>query len=412
MSDIATVSSSVVPPPAAASADGPKYNEDVTLLEEGSEEPISDATASEEEEEIKVTLPAKDKEEEEEEDEESLEEKPESATQIPFDRPTVKELKAKYPDLFKDFPTLKEAYFRELEFTKLFPTVDDAKEAFEDNEAFNVLTESTLAGDPAPLLDSVEKADTKALELLSLSFLPTLYKKSQDLYVQAVNPIFQNLVRTLFADKDENTRNAGLVLAEYLFGSDGEAVAKSQKSVAKVTELTEAQKQLKEQKDQTSATSFRASAGKVQDSVTKNLETLVLKDTNFDPNEVFSPFLRKQGAQEVIKRIMKQLESDKGHMSVMAARWKRARANGYTGDDESKIISTYLARAKSLIPDACSKVSAAMLGTKTKAADNKREQTRSAPKENNSGWTGGSNGGGVSARVDYSKMSDVDILGS
>jgi len=410
MPDSATVSSSVVPSP-AATADGPKYNEDVTLLEEGQvDEPIVEET----DEEIKVTLPVKEDKEGTDEEEEPSEEEPEAAAQIPFDRPTVKELKAKYPDLFKDFPTLKEAYFRELEFTKLFPTIEDAKEAFEDNEAFNVLSESTLAGDPAPLLDSVEKADTKALELLSLSFLPTLYKKSQDLYVQAVNPIFQNLVRTLFADKDENTRNAGLVLAEYLFGSDGEAVAKNQKSVAKVVELSAEQKRLKDQKDQTSATNFRASAGKVQDSVTKNLETLVFKDTNFDPNRVFSPFLRKQGAQEVIKRIMKQLESDKGHMGVMAARWKRARANGYTSDDESKIISTYLARAKSLIPDACSKVSAAMLGTKIKAADNKREQTRSAPKENNSGRTGGSNGSGRTSadKVDYSKMSDIDILGS
>ena len=422
MPDTTVVSPSIIASPKSG-ADGPKYDEDVNLLEEGNTDDSTgvvevDESDLDEGKEVKVTLPKKDQSDEdsdEDESEEPEEDEDESTkpADIPFDRPTITEIKAEFPELFKKFPALKDSYFRELEFSKLFPTIEDAKEAFEDNEAFSTLSESALSGDPVPLLDSIEKTDTKAFELFANSFLPALYKKNQDLYVQTVNPIFQNLVRSLFADRDENTRNAGLVLADFLFGANGESIAKGQTSVVKSTELSAEQKKLKEQRDNQLTTGFRASAGKVQENVTKSLEALALKNVNFDPNKVFSPFLRKQGAQEVIKRVMKQLESDKGHMTVMAARWKRARANGYTSDDESKIISTYLARAKSLIPDACSKVSAAMLGTKVKAADDRREQTRSAPREINSGRTSeGRSSSSSSGRFDYSKMSDADIFAS
>lgn len=399
----------VVPSTAIIGSDagkGPKYNEDVITLEEGSEE----QEEQEEQEETPLTEAEDEESEEQETPPEEEETEQEQEIVIPFDRPTVKEIKTKYPNIFKDFPQLKDMYFRELGFTKLYPTIEDAKEAFDDNEAFSTLSESVLSGDIAPLFDSVEKTDTKAFELMSLSFLPTLFKKSQDLYSQAVTPIMQNLVRQLYGDRDENTRNAALVLADYLFGSDGESVAKGQKSVAKSIVPTEEQQRLKAEKEQASSTAFRGSAGRVQETITKSLEQLVLKNVNFDPNKVFSPFLRRQGAQEISKRVMDHLKSDQGHMNVMASRWKRARTNGYTSDDESKIVSTYLARAKSLLPDACSKVSAAMLGTKVKAAKSKQDLTQTHRSENFSGRA--VSNGKQRDRVNYATMSDIDILNS
>src|SRR5438445_13483185 len=65
---------------------------------------------------------------EEEEDEEDL--VLEKDAKIPFDRPTIKAIKAEFPEFFNKFPELKESYLREIEFTKIFPTVEDAKEAF------------------------------------------------------------------------------------------------------------------------------------------------------------------------------------------------------------------------------------------------------------------------------------------
>src|ERR1700734_523018 len=185
---------------------------------------IGDDVETPEEEETEDTTEQKEDEEVESESEEEPEEEP---VKIPYDRPTVKEMNEKFPGLFKEFPGLKEAFFREAQFTKLFPTVDDAQEAFNDNEAFNSLSDSALSGDPVPLIDSIEKADKKALEVFSAGFLPALYKKSPEVYSTVLAPILQNLVRQFYqSGKDDNIKNAAIHLADFLYGDDGESIVK------------------------------------------------------------------------------------------------------------------------------------------------------------------------------------------
>lgn len=390
--------------------DGPKYNQDEILLESDDEQ-VEGESEEDEENELGVET-----DEEEVDDGEAVDDIDSKKPDIPFDRPTISEIKTEFPEIFKKFPSLKESYFREIEFTKIFPTIEDARESFEENEAFSVISDAALEGNPVPIFDSLAKTDAKAFEVFSLSFLPELYKKDSKLYADAVTPLFQNLVRSLYKDKDENTKNAALVLAEYLFGDDGEAISKGEKSIAKGLQVTEDQKKQKESRDIKLSADFRSAVGRVQDTTEKHLESLILKNPAYDPNKVFSPFLRKQGAKEVIARVQRALEIDKGHMTVMAARWKRARANGYTSDDESKIVATYLARAKSLIPDACAKVSAAMMGTKVKVAQKKQERidaVTSIRRENLSGRAGENHAGrNGKSKLDYSKMSDMEILES
>jgi hypothetical protein len=419
-----TLVASIAPTSAPSSPNsgaGPKYNPDVTTLEDGLEEEHLETEEEDEDDEdssgkskIHKVVKEDDGEDEEdkedkEDDEDSDEDDEEDKTEIPFNRPSLKEIKAEFPDLFKKFPELRESFFRELEFTKLFPSIEDAKEAFTENEAFSNLQESVLSGDPAPLLDSVEKTDKNAFELLSLSFLPSLYKKNPELYTQAVNPLLQNLVRSLYKSSDENTKNAGLVLAQFLFDDDGEGIAKGLKSIVKSLKPDEEQTKLKAKREEQLSTQFRTSVGHVEETIAKSLRAIVLKNPAFDPNKTFSKFLREQGATEIGRRISKQLQQDRGHMDVMASRWKRARANGFSSDDESKIVSTYLARAKSLIPDACAKVTAAMLGTRTKVEKPGKER-----KESFSGKASSSGNGASSKteKVDYNKMSDMDILAS
>lgn len=400
---------------------GPVYDQDFAALDpdtEDTSESEDESEESEAEEEVsEVNTESEESEEDDEEDdsedkEDKDEDEEDKRPDIPFDRPSISEIKAEFPNFFKKFPSLKEAFFREVEFTKIFPTVEDAKEAFTDNEAFTVLSDAALSGNPEPIIDSLSKTDEKALGIFAESFLPILYKKNQELYARTVNPLMQNLVRAMVKDKDENTKNAGMVLSQFIFGEDGEDIATGKKSVA-VRNVTTEQAKQSEAKEVELNTKFRASAGRVQETITKSLESQILKSKLFDPNKVFSPALRKMGAQEVIKSIMNTLTQDMGHMSVIASRWKRARSNGYTSDDESKIISTYLARAKSLIPNAASKVSASMLGSKKKDSSNRsaRLSAVAGRKENNSGrHASSSSSSNGKSRADLRKMSDMDIL--
>ncbi len=373
-------------------------NEDDKLLSDDVEEQVAEET--DEEKPAKELDDKIDKLEDEEDDEA---EQP----KIPFDRPTIKAIKAEFPEFFTKFPELKESYFREIEFTKLFPTVDDAKEAFQDNEAFNNLSESALSGDPLPLLESIEKTDPKAFELFSTSFLPALYKRNREAYQAAVTPIFEGLVRELHKSSDENLRNTAENVAQFLFGSDGQGILEGKLTFSKVARLSEEQNRLKQDRESKNAQGFQETYSYVEKEIDKDLEILILRD--FDPNKVFSKFMRQQLAQEVIKRVKNQLSNDAAHKSVMTSRWKRAKNNGYSADDRSKIVSTFLARAKSLIPGISEKVRSLASGKQAKAADEKLARLKPVKRELNGGRVSGSAKTSLDKK-DYRKMTDLEII--
>src|ERR1700690_2002258 len=116
---------------------------------------------------------------------------------FPYERPSIGEIKAKYPEFFKDFPIFRDVVFREIEYTKVFPTIEDAKEANDDSLALSGLRDSVLAGKSEDIFDAINETDKKASERFAISFLPTLHKKDQALYSAAVTPLFENLCRHL-----------------------------------------------------------------------------------------------------------------------------------------------------------------------------------------------------------------------
>lgn len=374
--------------------------QDDSVTEGNEQELEEDDEESDSEESTEV-----DKNDLEESDEDSEEDK---QPDIPFDRPTVKAIKTEFPEFFTKFPALKEAFFREVEFTKIFPTIEDAKEAFEDNEAFSTLSDSVLAGDPSKLLESVEKTDSKAFKLLASSFLPALYKKDPEAYHEAVTPLFENLVRAMYKSSDENVKNSAINVARFFGWNDAEDIAEGKKTISKNRELSEEQKNLQQEKDSRTAVQFRESYSRVSTKIESAMTTLILRD--FDPEKTFSKFMRNQLIIEVAKRIGKQLESDKGHLAVMGSRWKRAKLNGYTGDDESKIISTYLARAKSLIPSTSNKVRTLANGKRIESSDVRSNKSAPVKREVNGGRVPSKSDNG--SPKDYRKMTDMEILNS
>jgi hypothetical protein len=389
------------------SAEGPKYDIDKILIDEDPETIVEDGDKDEDEDEESVRVETGGKEETEEEGEED-EETESEPPKVPFSRPSIKDIKAKYPEFFKDFPDLKDAIFREARFTQYFPTVEDAKESFEDNEAFTVLSDAALAGDSAPLLESLHKTDAKSFKAFTASFLPNLYKRDEEAYSVAVTPLFENFLRQAYKAGDENMKNSALNLAQYLFGDDGEASVLGKKTLSKVQAILEEGTKTIKERDAATTESFRKAAGYVSDEVNKNMRILVNKD--FDPDKVFTKSIRELLITEIVSKIDRQLVLDKAHVTVMGSRWKRARSNGYTDDDKSKLISTYLARAKSLIPSIREQVRQAALGKSIKAADKTRERVKAPEKEVNQGAP--PRGTRQTQTRDYSKMSDREILDS
>ncbi len=365
------------------------------------------------------TRPEEQDEVEEVEEIEEIEEKPPTETTHPFDRPSIKQLEEAFPGLLKKFPSLRDMYFRESEYTKIFPTIDEAKEANDNNVAFTNIRDDVFQGDGSKFFAAIKEADEKGLERFSSQVLGTLFKVSPNSFWRATQPLVEDIARSMFAKGvkagDESMQNAARYLSDYYFGDVAFAEGKKT-SVVKLDTDPEISKQ-REEFEREKDTSFR---GGVESSVKSQLVSLIeSKDEKtgklrLDPDGVFSPFIKSTIIDHIIRDLGTQLTADKDHIRFMDSLWTKARRSGRTDEDKARIISAYLARAKSLIPSLRSKYVSEALGTKVKTSVKRKELSETSESRRESGSQGRSSNGGQKnynpKSINFDKTSDEDIL--
>ena len=379
--------------------------------------------SSKETEEIGAETEIKDEGESEEEtekpEEEEQEEVPADINAHPFNRPSLKSIEEKFPGFFKQFPALRDMYFREAEYSKLFPTVDDAKEADENNIAFNSIRESVFQGNGSKLFSAIKEVSDKDLEKFSTTVLSTLYQVHPQSFWRAANPLVEDIARNMFEkgkrEGNESMQNAAKYLSDYFFGNIEIAEGKKT-SIIKVEDNSEVNKE-REKFDNERHNAFRST---VENDLRSQLVTAIEgKDSKtgksrLDPDSVFSNFIRTTIIDRIIEDLGSQLSSDKDHIRYMDSLWSKAKQSGRTDSDKSRLVTSYLARAKSLIPSLRSKYVSEALGQKTRVASGKKEKVEEISERTSSGTLGrGSNGREKSYNpksINYSKTSDVDIL--
>lgn len=309
----------------------------------------------EETEEEKEEREAKEKEEEEnkgkKEDKEDKEETPEFLST----RPTWSDISKKYPNIFKDFPDLKHVIGREMEFAKLYPTVEEAKEAKENAQAYENVESLFASGDASGLLASMKEADSDAFVKFTTGFLPHLAKVDEQTYFKIVSPTIHGLLNNVYsgAGKDENLKNATLVLSEHLFGK------------AEVIEKPPIEQKVEPATNKEQETFRKERFQSVVGEVTKITQNDI-KDYAFE--EITKLFPDDKIPDSIAETIMELIESginrnevemrkDESYMNLMNSLWKRAFASNFTGDWQERIVNAYLSRAKKLIPSIVKRVS-------------------------------------------------------
>jgi len=372
----------------------------------------SDAELLNSDEEVVVEEPKTEEPEEKEPEEEkkSDEDKP-----FPYERHSIQEIKAKYPEFFKDFPIFRDVVFREQEFTKHFATIEDAKEALEDSTVLQSLRESVLEGKSETVLDAVMETDPKAAERFSLSFLPTLRGKNSELYTKTISPLFESFVKNLYNSDDENTRNAAIVAARWLFGKDkGDQVIDGKITFGIDFRESEEEKKFKAERESFQTEQYKSFYGSVLEDMEQQRRTLILR--GLDPDKTLTDTQRDLLVKLIADKVDASLVADENHMKIMNARWLRSKKEGFNQASKEKIISAYLSRAKQVIPSIRDKEKAAFLGTKARAALKKSEEIdekSSVKKEVTSGRVT-SNGKPSPLKPSkelYRRMSDIEILG-
>lgn len=339
---------------------------------------------------------------------EETEEEPTDEKTHPFDRPTVAQLKAAYPDIFKKFPGMQDMYFREKEYTKLFATIDEAKEASENNIAFVNIQEDIMKGTGEQFFSALKEADTKSLERFSGTLMSTLAKVDLNSFYKAANPLIEDVVRRAYdkgtKEKNENLQNSALFIAEFFFGDESFATGKK----TSVAPVTEGKSEVETDREKFNNERYTVALSSAQTNCKSSLVKLIDND-KFDPQGALSPFIKKTIINSIIDEIGTQLTADKAHMRYMDTLWANAKRGDYR--DLSRIESAYLARAKDLVSSLRVKyISDAMGKRMTIAKGNKQKlQNIQSRKEGGSSGTP-SKTGGKTGRIDYSKTSDDDIL--
>jgi hypothetical protein len=372
------------------------------------EKPVDDEEVVDKDEEIK------DDEDEEVEDKDEDKEKAVVEDELGPRRPTFKEIKEKYPDLFKTFPALRDAFFRESEYTKVFPTIEDAREAAEDLGILSTIRDKLIAGDATTLFESTKEADPRSYAKLVRGVLPALYKMDQDAYAQAITPPIENLLRTALregkANGNEDLENSARHISQWFFGTDDVALGKTTTVKKEDTESPEAQR-LQKERTEFEARKYNEAYQTVIADRDAYMERVVLK--GLDPDDELSPYIRKTLVRDIITEVDRVLLKDKAHLSLMNSKWRRAKTEGFSKDSLSSIVSAYQARAKSLVPSIRAKLKSAALGKAGDVKNTRRSeeiQDRSK-KELPVGRPGVTRDRLPSPRdIDWRATSDADIL--
>lgn len=361
-----------------------------------------DETPSEEDDEEDVD-PEESETDSEEDEEEELQAQANGKT-------TFKQIKEKYPDVFKDFPSLKDNFFKAQQYEKVFSTVEDAKEAYDENESYINLRESVLSGNPELLLTGLKSTDQKSYEVFVRKIVPTLWKNDKELYNDVATPIVESLLRNTYREAVKHN-NEELIAAVKAIGK---SVFNDEDFLeGKVTFTKPIEEPKDEEKVATATAAYNTAMGAVSEDINKGLKAEIRR--GLDPNNAMTPFIRKSIIDATVREIANQLSKDLKFQGSQSARWGKARRAGYDESSKRQLISAALARAKQLVPEVRNKMRSAAFGKVKDEAEGRRERIQErtpSRRENNSGRVSNHDKKTPldAKKINWAKTSDADLF--
>src|SRR3972149_3894610 len=304
------------------------------LLKKEVEEPVK--KTSEEEEEEKVTEP------EEEVKIEEVEPEPEIITHA-----RRKEILAKYPTIFKDFPFLEKSYFREQKYAELLPTLDDAREAVERSETLKKFEGDLLNGNSESVLQSVLAQDKESFAKIVDNYLPTLARVDSNAYYHVIGNVIKNTIVAMAQEsqrlQNEQLKDAAILLNQFIFGNSQftPPTTFGKPGSSEPNELQQERAKFNQER-------FEAARGDLSTRVTNLIKSTI--DTNIDPKELMSSYIKKNAVRDCFEEVDKVLADDKRFRSIMDRLWKQASESNYSQGSIEKIRSAWLSAAKTVLP--------------------------------------------------------------
>lgn len=289
------------------------------------------------------------KPDEEEVDEEVVDEPEPDLDKVFEGRPSLTDIKAKYPEIFKQFPELKQVLFREAEYSNLFPTVEEAKRSAGRADLLTNIENDIKEANTAPLLETVKGGGQDYMLKLSQNFLTSLEKIDRPVFIETIKPVLKNLVRNMYSvGKNKNNDqlyNAALIMHEYVFG-DYEYEKGYESPLSKKDDPE--RKQFETEKTEFERKQFESAAKDINFRIDRSIGRIV--ERSLEKVDNLTPFLKNSITEKITKKIYDTLAKDQRHQATMKSHWSTAAQQGYAEDSKARAITAFLARAKSIIP--------------------------------------------------------------
>lgn len=322
------------------------------------------------------TLP--EEEEIEEEDKDKGKDKKEDKELEGLTRTDFKQLKADFPELFKKHPGLKEAFFREQQFTEMFPTVEDAQKAIDAQIAYEEITDSVIQGNAEKFISELETADKNGVKSFASAFLPALQKSNKDLYLDIISPVVAQMIKNVYEEgkkqTDEkikkNIMSAAQIVRQTIFGGDYGDIEKEDLS------LIDRERSGKKEDDKEVNTRLAQQHGILVKEVSDACYGLLDKEIDKGLGDLKDkPGLKKMLVKQIRDEVLGKMDEDKNYLGRMDSLWKREQRNGFSGTLKSSFTTTFLGKAKTIIPAVRSTLRKQVLGKEESNEENK-EGTR------------------------------------
>lgn len=347
----------------------------------------SDEDETDEETEDEETEESDKKDEDEEEL--SLEDKEEDELEL-IKIPKLKEIKAKYPNILKDFPQLEHALFRNQAYSEVFPTIADAKEAKSSIEEYNGFQSELLDGNIDGVLKSVKAANPKAFDKIAAgiidslvrvdanSHLPTTRKITKGVLYQINQLAKQNIKKDPTNKQAQQLEIATELIHDAIFNTsnvDLDAEVQPQREDPERVKFDQERADFEHRR-------FTEASENVRTKVTNILTTAVTRD--IDTKNLLPPYVKGTVVKDVMTELGRQLEQDKPFRLLIDKLWMKSRNENYSGQSQLNIEKALKNKAKSILPDIMkAKKGEALKGLSVKSEKTtKRELSRNTSGEN------------------------------
>lgn len=306
-----------------------------------------------------------DDEDEDKDDKPELEDEDLEEEEKPFDEPEIdladshggfKALKAKYPEIEKEFPFLRKLVFRDRAYTELFGSLDDAKEASERLKTFSEIEHGLLSGDVSDVLKSVKENDPKAYDKIIDTYVDQLSKVDKEAYYEVQSRVVKKLIYEMFNEgktkENEDLQQAAIFINQFM--GWGNSYTPPKNRAAESEEVSDEKKQLEKDRAEFIQTKFNDANQNVQTKIENILRATV--DKYIDPRDAMTSYVKRNAITEVITNVYEQLNNDKEFSKTKDNLWRAAFKANFSQESLARIQKFYSEKAKLILPAHIKKV--------------------------------------------------------